>query len=174
MPINKGYLTKITAERARRERPDFIAPGTTNEVQKALVGKPLEKVVRSAPVIQGEVQAPQSTKVIKLDGGRISIVHAIQLFGWTPKNRFAWQLDRSSITLIAQEDGDLAFDASNAKFTQHFFNKCAFTLCVSFTIIRKKMFKTTFKSIVFFQQWRIHNQGSLEIHMIEIGLRAFL
>jgi hypothetical protein len=48
VPINKGYLTKITAERARRERPDFIAPGATNEVQKALVGKPLEKVVRSA------------------------------------------------------------------------------------------------------------------------------
>ena len=68
VPINKGYLTKITAERARRERPDFIAPGTTNEVQKALVGKPLEKVVRSAPVIQGEVQAPHSTKVINLDG----------------------------------------------------------------------------------------------------------
>jgi hypothetical protein len=45
-PINKGYLTKITAERARRERPDFIALATTNEVQKALVGKPLEKVVR--------------------------------------------------------------------------------------------------------------------------------
>ena len=84
VPINKGYLTKITAERARRERPDFIAPGTT-EVQKALVGKPLEKVVRSAPVIQSEVQEPQSTKVIKLDGGRISIVDAIQLFGWTPK-----------------------------------------------------------------------------------------
>ena len=113
VPINKGYLTKITAERARRERPDFIAPGATNEVQKALVGKPLEKVVRSAPMIQGQVQAPQSTKVIKLDGGRISIVDAIQLFGWTPKTRFAWQLDRSSITLIAQEDGDLAFDASN-------------------------------------------------------------
>jgi hypothetical protein len=109
VPINKGYLTKITAERARRERPDFIAPGTTNEVQQALVGKPLEKIVRSAPVIQGEIQAPQSTKVIKLDGGRISIVDAIQLFGWTPKTRFAWQLDRSSITLIAQEDGDLAF-----------------------------------------------------------------
>ena len=47
VPINKGYLTKITAERARRERPDFIAPATTNEVRKALVGKPLEKVVRS-------------------------------------------------------------------------------------------------------------------------------
>jgi len=58
VPINKGYLTKITAETARRERPDFIAPATTNEVQKALVGKLLEKAVRSAPVIQGEVQAP--------------------------------------------------------------------------------------------------------------------
>ncbi len=41
VPIDKGYLTKITAERARRERPDFIAPATSNEVQKALVGKPL-------------------------------------------------------------------------------------------------------------------------------------
>ena len=89
--INKGYLTKITAERARRERPDFIAPGTTNEVQKALVGKPLEKVVRSAPVMQEKERAPQSTKVIKLDGGRISIVDAIQPFGWTPKTRFACQ-----------------------------------------------------------------------------------
>jgi hypothetical protein len=37
VPINKGYLTKITAERARRERPDFIAPGTTNEVQKKIL-----------------------------------------------------------------------------------------------------------------------------------------
>ncbi len=45
VPINKGYLTKITTERALRERPDFIEPGTTNEVQKALVSKPLEKVV---------------------------------------------------------------------------------------------------------------------------------
>ena len=113
VPISKGYLTKITAERARRERPDFIAPVTTNEVQKALVGKPLEKVVRSAPVFQAKEQAPRSTKVIKLDGGRISIVDAIQLFGWKPNTRFAWQLDRSSITLVAQEDGDLAFDTSN-------------------------------------------------------------
>jgi hypothetical protein len=30
-----------------------------------------------------------------------------------PETRFARQLDRSSITLVAQEDGDLAFDASN-------------------------------------------------------------
>ena len=29
------------------------------------------------------------------------------------KTSFAWQLDRSPITLIAQKDGDLAFDASN-------------------------------------------------------------
>ncbi len=36
VPINKGYLTKITAERARRERPDFITPATTNEIQKAI------------------------------------------------------------------------------------------------------------------------------------------
>jgi len=113
VPINKGYLTKITAERARRERPDFIAPPNTNEVQKALVGKPLEKVVRLAPAIQEKELTPQLTKIIKLDGGRISIVDAIQLFGWTPKNRFTWQLDRLSITLIAKEDGDLAFDASS-------------------------------------------------------------
>jgi len=113
VPITNGYLTKITAERARRERPDFIAPVTTNEVQKASVGKPLEKVVRSSPVIQAKEHAPRSTKIIKLDGGRISIVDAIELFGWTQETRFAWQLDRSSITLVAQEDGDLAFDASN-------------------------------------------------------------
>ena len=113
VPISNGYLTKITAERARRERPDFTAPVATNEVQKALVGKPLEKVVRFAPVIQAKDQAPESTKIIKLDGGRISIIDAIQLFGWKPDTRFAWQLDRSSLTLIAQEDGDLAFDASN-------------------------------------------------------------
>jgi hypothetical protein len=37
VPINKGYLTKITAERARIERPNFIAPGATNEVQKAVL-----------------------------------------------------------------------------------------------------------------------------------------
>ena len=51
--------------------------------------------------------------MIKLDGGRISIVDAIQLFGWTPKTRFAWQLDRSSITLLAQVDGNLVFDTAN-------------------------------------------------------------
>ena len=113
VPITKGYLTKITAERARRERPDFITPLTTNEVQKASIGKPLEKVVRAAPVIQAKEPSPQSTKVIKLDGGRISIVDAIELFGWKPDTCFAWQLDQSSLTLIAQEDGDLAFDASN-------------------------------------------------------------
>jgi len=113
VPISNGYLAKITAERARRERPDFIAPAITNEVQKSLVGMPLEKVVRSAPVIQAKNQAPESTKVIKLDGGRISIIDAIQLFGWTQETRFAWQLDRASITLVAQEDGNLAFDASN-------------------------------------------------------------
>jgi hypothetical protein len=38
VPISNGSLTKITAERARRESPDFIAPATKNEVQKALVG----------------------------------------------------------------------------------------------------------------------------------------
>lgn len=71
----------------------------------------MEEVVRSAPVIQEKVLAPQSMKVIKLDGGRVSIVDTIQLFGWTSETRFVWQLDRSLITLIAQEDGDLAFDA---------------------------------------------------------------
>jgi len=113
VPISNGYLTKIAAERARRERPDFIAPTNTNEVEKALVGKPLEKVVRLAPAIQEKELAPRSTKIIKLDGGGISNVDAIQLFGCTPKNRFAWQLDRLPITLIAQEDGNLAFDASS-------------------------------------------------------------
>ena len=60
VPISNGYLTKIAAERARRERPDFIAPTNTNEVQKALVGKPLENVVRLAPAIQEKELAPQS------------------------------------------------------------------------------------------------------------------
>jgi hypothetical protein len=113
VPISNGYLTKIIAERARKERPDFIAPASIDEVQKALVGKPLEEVVRSAPVIQEKMLAPESTKVIKLDGGRVSIVDAIQIFGWTSETRFVWQLDQSSITLLAQEDGKLAFDTSN-------------------------------------------------------------
>jgi hypothetical protein len=78
-------MRDTSSKSPQRERPDFIAPATTNEVQKALVGKPLENVVRSASVIQGEVQVPQSTKVIKLDGGRISIVDAIQLFGGLQK-----------------------------------------------------------------------------------------
>jgi hypothetical protein len=71
----------------------------------------LEEVVRSTPLLQETVLAPESTKVIKLDGGQVSIVDAIQIFGWTPKNRFVWQLDRSSITLLAQENGKLTFDA---------------------------------------------------------------
>jgi hypothetical protein len=62
VPISSGYLTKINAERARRERPDFIEPATVNEVQKALIGKPLEEIVHSAPVIPEKVPAPQSTK----------------------------------------------------------------------------------------------------------------
>jgi hypothetical protein len=61
VPISNGYLTKIITERARRERPDFIAPAIINEVQKELVGKPLEEVVRCAPVIQKKVLAPEST-----------------------------------------------------------------------------------------------------------------
>ena len=52
VPISNGYLTKIIAERAGKERPGFIAPASINEVKKALVGKPLEEVARSAPVIQ--------------------------------------------------------------------------------------------------------------------------
>ena len=59
VPISNGYLTRIADERARRERPDFIAPTTTNEVQKALVGKPLEKIVRFAPVIQEKELEPK-------------------------------------------------------------------------------------------------------------------
>jgi hypothetical protein len=43
VPFNKGYLTKITAERARRERPDFIAPGTT---PKSLVSAKLPFMTR--------------------------------------------------------------------------------------------------------------------------------
>ena len=58
-------------------RPDFIAPATVNEVKKALVGNPLEDIVCSASVIQEKVQAPESTKVIKLGGGRVSIVDAM-------------------------------------------------------------------------------------------------
>jgi hypothetical protein len=34
-------------------RPDFTAPTTINEIQKALAGNPLEKVVLLAPIIQG-------------------------------------------------------------------------------------------------------------------------
>jgi len=64
VPISNGYVTKITTEKARRERPDFIAPATTNEVQKALVGKPLEKVVRSAPVIQGKALKPAQNNLV--------------------------------------------------------------------------------------------------------------
>jgi hypothetical protein len=42
VPKSYGYLTKITKEGARRERPNFIASATTNEVQMALLGKLLE------------------------------------------------------------------------------------------------------------------------------------
>jgi len=98
LPISNRYLTKITTKRARRERLEFIAPVTSDEVQKALLGKPLEKVVRSAAVIQGKYHKPQPTKVIKLDGDRISIIDALRLFERTLETRFGWQLDRSSIT----------------------------------------------------------------------------
>jgi len=40
-------------QKERGECPDIIAPVTTREVQKALLGKLLEKVLRSTPVIQG-------------------------------------------------------------------------------------------------------------------------
>lgn len=56
----------------------------------ALVGKPLEEVVRSTPVIQETVLAPESRKIVKLDGGRVSIVDTIQIFGWTSETRFVW------------------------------------------------------------------------------------
>ena len=64
-------------------------------------------------VIQEKVLAPESTKVIKLNGGRVSIVDVIQLSGWTSETRLVWQLDRSLIILLAQENGKLEFDASN-------------------------------------------------------------
>ena len=110
VPISNGYPTKIIAERARKKRPDFIAPASINEAQKALDGKPLEEVVRSAPVIQEIGLAPESTTVIKLDGDRVSNVDAMQIFGLTSETRFVWQLDRSSITLLALESGKLAFE----------------------------------------------------------------
>lgn len=88
-------------------------PATFNKGQKALAGKPLEEVVRSGPVIRETILAPESTKVIKLNGGRVSIVDAIHLFGWISETRFVWLLDRSLITLLAQENGKLEIDASN-------------------------------------------------------------
>jgi len=47
-----------------KEHPDFITPATITIVQKALVGKPLKEVFRSAPVTQEMVLASLSTKVI--------------------------------------------------------------------------------------------------------------
>jgi hypothetical protein len=113
VPISKEYLRKITADRARRERPDFALPGLINEAQIASVGTPLQQVIRSAPEVTLKVETPELTKVVKLDDGRVSIVDSIQLFGWTCETRFAWQIHRSSLTLIAQEDGELKFDSSN-------------------------------------------------------------
>lgn len=49
--------------------------------------------------------SPEPTKVMKLKGGLVSIVNAMQPFGWTLDTRFAWQLDPSSMTLLAQDDG---------------------------------------------------------------------
>ena len=113
VPISREYLRKITADRARRERPDFALPGYIDEAQIASVGTPLQQVIRSAPEVTLKVATPELTKVVKLDDGRVSIVDSIQLFGWTRETRFAWQIHRSSLTLIAQEDGDLKFDSSN-------------------------------------------------------------
>jgi hypothetical protein len=48
VPINKCHFSKITIERARKDRPFFIAPETNNEFQTALGGKTLEKVVSFA------------------------------------------------------------------------------------------------------------------------------
>ena len=113
VPISKDYLRKITAERARRDRPDFIAPEKISQFKNSQVGAPLQKVVRNAPVLPGKIVSPDSTKVVKLDVGRISIVDAIKIFGWTNETKFSWQLDKFSITLVAQEGGEFAFDASN-------------------------------------------------------------
>ena len=73
----------------------------------------MEEVVRSAPVIQETGQAPESTKVIKLDGGLALIVESTKPFEWNPKICFALQIDLASITLLAQKCGSQTFDTSN-------------------------------------------------------------
>ena len=113
VPISKEFLRKITAERARRERPDFSLPGLIDQVHIASVGAPLQQVIRSAPEVTEKVEAPELSKVVKLDDGRVSIVDSIQLFGWSRETRFAWQIHRNSLTLIAQEDGEFKYDASS-------------------------------------------------------------
>lgn len=113
MPISKEYLRRITAERARRERPDFSLPGLIDQVQIASVGAPLQQVIRSAPGVTEKVEAPELSKVVKLDDGRVSIVDSIKLFGWSRETRFAWQIHRNSLTLFAQEDGEFKYDASS-------------------------------------------------------------
>jgi hypothetical protein len=52
------------------------------------LGKPLQEVAHSVRVIKGKEQTSQSTKVIKLDGGRISIIDAIKTFLTDARNSF--------------------------------------------------------------------------------------
>lgn len=79
----------------------------------------MEENVRSAQSIQVKVNALQSTKVIKLDGGRKLINEAIKLFGWTSHTRFAWQLDQTSISLLTQEGGKSGAWCDNSNFDSY-------------------------------------------------------
>ena len=113
MPISKEYLRKITADRARRERPDFVAPSLIERANKQSIGAPLLGTIRTAPSIPDLVIAPESTKVVKLDDGRVSVVEAMKLFGWNQETKLSWQIAKSTITLIALESGELSIDQSN-------------------------------------------------------------
>ena len=46
VPLSNRYLAKIAVEEVRSDRHNLVAPVTTKEVQKVLVGKPFEEVVR--------------------------------------------------------------------------------------------------------------------------------
>jgi hypothetical protein len=111
--ISKEYLRKITADRARRERPDFVAPGLIAQANKIALGSPLREVIRTAPEIQELVPEPLSTKVVKLDDGRVSIVEAMNLFGWSMETKFSWQIVKNTLTLLATENGDISPDSSH-------------------------------------------------------------
>ena len=63
--------------------------------------------------IQEVIQEPLSTKVVKLDDGRVSIVEAMKLFGWSIETRFSWQIAKSTLTLLATENGELQVDSFN-------------------------------------------------------------